>query len=103
MCDDCVQPDDLLITKLRLRIEQDLKQINGVYDVKIAEAEEINRKLCLKIQAEHNGVIELINKQRNNDISLYNEKAEKNIDNLISTMHSCQEKPVESWWSKIFG
>ena len=110
--EDYVQPptyrdsqgsDDPLIKKLRLRIQQDLNQINGVYDSQIEEAEEVKKKKVMKLEAEYNDSIGLINKQRNNDISIYNEKAEKHIDNLISTMHNCQQKPLESWWSRFFG
>ena len=45
-----------------------------------------------------------INNHRNHDISIYNENAEKHIDNLISNMCLIQkqEKPI-TWWEKIFG
>ena len=111
MYDDYVQPpsykdsegsDDSLIKKLQLRIQQDLNQINGVYDSQIAEAEENKKKNVMKIESAYNDAVELINKQRKNDIFIYNEKAEKHIDNLISTIHNSQ-KSVESWWSRIFG
>ena len=76
--------EDPLIKKLKLRIQQDLNQINGVYDSQISEAEEIKKKRFLKIESEYNDIISSINKQRKNaknnknflsELSLYlNEK-----------------------------
>ena len=95
-------PDDPLFSKLRGRIQQDLNQIYGVYDTQIAEAVEKKQKLMKKIELEIKENIESINKQRIKDISLYNEKAEKHVDNLISTMHNSPQKIVVAWWEKIF-
>ena len=92
--------EDPLIKKLKLRIQQDLNQINGVYDSQISEAEEIKKKRFLKIESEYNDVISSINKQRKNDISIYNEKAEKHIDNLISNMNNIPLK-IMTWWERI--
>ena len=94
--------DDPLITKLRLRIQQDLNQINGVYDYQISESEQNKTKRLKCIEAEHLSIIENINKQRNEDISRYNEKAEQYIDTLISTMTNSNQKNIQSWWSYFF-
>lgn len=94
--------DNPLITKLRTRIQQDLNQINGVYDIRITEAEEEKTKKMIKLDLEYKEVIETINKQRANDINTYNEKAERHIDNLISTMHNSPQQMVLSWWDKLF-
>ena len=115
--DDYIQPptykdsqgsDNPLIMKLRLRIQQDLNQINGVYDTRISEAEEIKKKQLQKLEEEYNNTITVINKQRMNDILLYNEKAENHIDNLISNMHNnnnnnSQKPMILLWWEKFFG
>ena len=95
--------EEPLIKKLKLRIQQDLNQINGVYDTQIVEADEIRKKRIIKIESEYNDVVVLINKQRKNDMSIYNEKAEKHIDNLISNMNDIPQKNVMTWWEKIFG
>lgn len=94
---------DQLITKFQLRIQKDLNQINGVYDSQIAEAEEVKKKHIMKLEAEYKNAVEMINNKRNNDILVYNEKAVNIIDNLITSMNNYEKKPIESWWSKIFG
>lgn len=91
-----------LISKLRVRIQKDLNQINGVYDIQIAEVEEKKQKLMQKLELESKANIESINNQRIKDISIYNEKAEKHIDNLISSMHNSPQKITFSWWEKLF-
>jgi len=95
--------DDYLISKLKGRIQQDLNQINGVYDTQITEAVEKKKKLVQKLEVEYVDIIDRINKNRTQDISKYNEKAEKHIDNLISTMHNSPQTVVVSWLGKIFG
>lgn len=95
--------DDPLISKLRTRIQQDLNQINGVYDSQIADTEERKKKEFLKLELEYKEKIAAINKQRSRDISTYNEKAEKNIDNLITTMHNSPQQIALSWWDRLFG
>ena len=95
--------DDQLITKLRLRIQQDLNQINGVYDNQISESEQIMRSHEKKSEDAHQDRIVTINNQRYNDIAAYNREAERQIDNLISSMHNSPQKIVQSWWSTIFG
>lgn len=110
--EDYVQPpsytdshgsDNPLIGKLRLRIQQDLNQINGVYDTRITDAEEKKRKRMLEVDKEYQEVTKTINKQRVHDISVYNDKAERHIDNLISTMHNSPQQIVKGWWEKWFG
>lgn len=95
--------NDPLITKLRLRIQQDLNQINGVYDNKITDAEQNKRKRILEIEKEYQDVTKTINKQRCNDICIYNENAERHIDNLISNIHNSPQQIVKGWWDKLFG
>lgn len=101
--DSAGSDDDPLIAKLRLRIQQDLNQINGVYDSRIKDAEERKRKRLLEAEAEFVDVTKLINKQRSEDISVYNEKAERHIDSLISTMNNSPQQMVMGWWEKLFG
>lgn len=111
--DDYVQPpkyedtqdfNNPLTTKLKLRIQQDLNQINGVYDSQIFEATDVKKKRFNTIELEYKDVVMSINNHRNHDISIYNENAEKHIDNLISNMCLIQpkEEPI-TWWEKIFG
>ena len=95
--------DDPLISKLRTRIQQDLNQINGVYDSQISDAEERKRKEFLQIELKYKDDIAMINRKREKDVAMYNEKAEKNIDNLITIMHNSPQKMVLSWWEHIFG
>lgn len=95
--------DDPLITKLRTRIQQDLTQINGVYDCRINESEEKKKKMMVLIEQEHTDIVAMINKKREKDINTYNEKAERHIDNLISTMHNSPQTIVLCWWDKLFG
>jgi hypothetical protein len=95
--------DNILITKLSTRIQKHLNQINGVYDCRITDADEKKKKMILKIEQGYNEVINTINKQRNKDISNYNDKAEHHIDTLISTMHNSHETIVLGWWEKLFG
>lgn len=94
--------DDPLISKLRTRIQQDLNQINGVYDSQISDTEERKRKEFLQIELKYKDDIAMINKKREKDITMYNEKAEKHIENLINTMHNSPQKMVLSWWRKPF-
>lgn len=108
--DDYVQPpsyneiqisDDSLIEKLRTRIRSDLNQINGVYDAQIKEAEQIKGQKLHKLELEYQETIRVINSLRNKDISNYNNKAEKHINDLILSMHNV---PLQlSWWKKMFG
>jgi hypothetical protein len=93
-----VNNDDLLISKLRTRIQQDLNQINGVYDLQISESEHNKNKIIKNIESEHLSSVEDINKQRKDDIFSYNEKAEQYIDNLISTMNGSNQQKIQSWW-----
>jgi len=95
--------EDQLITKLRMRIQQDLNQINGVYDTQISESEQTMKSQVKKSEDAHQYRVATINNQRANDITAYNREAERQIDNLISTIHNSPQKIVQSWWSTIFG
>lgn len=94
---------DQLIAKLRLRIQQDLNQINGVYDIQISESEQTMRSHIKKLEDIHQDNVVHINNQRAKDIAAYNIEAERKIDNLISTMHNSPQKNVQSWWGTVFG
>ena len=96
-----IPDDDPLITKLRLRIRQDLNQINGVYDCQISECEQNKSKQIKQIELEFLSIVENINKQRRKDLNIYNEKAEHHIDNLISSMNNSTPRKVQSWWEWI--
>jgi hypothetical protein len=95
--------DDPLFSKLSTRIQQDLNQINGVYDNLIIVAEEKKKKIKEKLDMEYKDIISSIDKQRKKDIDTYNEKAEFHIDNLISTIYNSQQTTSLSWFNKIFG
>ena len=79
--DDDVDP---LIKKLRVRIQQDLNQINGVYDSQISECDKNKLKKQKQIDLEYSVKIEHINNQRNIEISLYN------------------VKHITTWWKYFF-
>jgi hypothetical protein len=95
------QSDNSLISKLRLRIEKDLNQINGVYDNQILEAEQEKLNTTKQIELEYKTSTIYINKQRKKDIEKYHEKAEKHIDNIISNMNNSPQQNI-SWWKNIF-
>lgn len=88
---------DPLIKKLRVRIQQDLNQINGVYDSQISECDKDKLKKQKQLDLEYTVKIEHINNQRKIEISFYNEKAEHHINNLISSMNN-SVKQITSWW-----
>ena len=94
--------DTTLTDKLKARINQDLIQINGVYDSQITEAEQNKIKNIEVIENNHKKLIESINEQRKLDISRYHKKAEKHIDNLISSMGNSPQKITYSWWQQLF-
>lgn len=100
--DTDVPKESQLITKLSLRIQQDLNQIHGVYDTHILESSVKMEKMIKRFEDEHKERVSDINNQRVNDIAIYNRKAEKHIDNLISSMHNSPQKLVRSWWDTIF-
>jgi hypothetical protein len=93
--------DDPLIAKLRTRVHQDLNQINGVYDIRITDAEEKKRNMIEKLEKEYTNIISSINNQRNKDINAYKEKAEHYIDDLISNMNNSPQQIVIGWWDKL--
>lgn len=101
--DSQVPDEGPLIVKLRLRIQQDLNQINGAYDSQISESEDKKRHRLLEIDLEYKKMIESINKQRLNEIENYTKEAERHIDNLIAHMNNSPQKVVKNWWNKIFG
>ena len=86
--------DNDLMSKLRTRIQQDLNQINGVYNEQISAADKHKQKLIQNIEVDHNREISNINSKRKKDIAEYNDRAEKNIDNLILNMNS---QPKITW------
>ena len=94
--------NDQLISKIRLRIQQDLNQINGVYDCQISECKQNKCKKIKQIELHYDSIIENINKKRNEDLHKYNENAEKHIDNLISSMNNCKDDKRQGWWEWIF-
>jgi len=91
------QEVDPLIKKLKVRIHQDLNQINGVYDCQISECDKDKLKKQKQLDLEHTIKIDHINNKRKIEISLYNEKAEHHINNLISSMNK-SAKEITSWW-----
>mgnify|MGYP000365385017 FL=1 len=109
-CDDeYVQPpsyvenasyNDELISKLKLKIQQDLNQINGVYNSQISDAEEKKRNMIEKVELEYTNTVDAINKQRMSDISSYNSQAERNIENL---MLNSPQQIIAGWWERLFG
>ena len=98
--DDVV--DDPLISKLRVRIQHDLNQINGVYDIRIKEAEEMKQQDLKKVEIDYGEIMSNINKERVKDIGIYNDRAECHIDNLITTMHNSPQKRGYNWLYRLF-
>lgn len=96
-----ISDDDPLISKIKFRIQQDLNQINGVYDSKILEHEQNKSKKIKQIDLEYRSMVENINKKRKEDIDKYNENAEYHINTLISSMNSNNKKP-QKWWEWVF-
>ena len=86
-----------LITKLSLRIQKDLSQINGIYNHQIADCEKNRLKTIQTLDQNHSLNIDKINKQRYQEISSYNEQAEKHINSLICKSYEYPEK-----WSEYF-
>ena len=95
--------EDQLINKLKLTIQKDLNQINGVYDTQISDSSQQIEDIIKKAQEDHNDRVLSINKQRDIDKAIYTQKAEKQIDNLINTMHNSPQKLSKSWWETLFG
>jgi predicted PilT family ATPase len=86
---DTPLPDnDPLIYKLKLRIQQDLNQINGVYDYQISETSQKKSLKIKDIEQQYDKRISIINKQRENDIKEYNTQAEIHINNLIISINN---------------
>jgi hypothetical protein len=57
----------------------------------------IKTKKQKQLDLEHTIKIDHINNKRKIEISLYNEKAEHHINNLISSMNK-SAKEITSWW-----
>ena len=89
--------EDSLIVKLKLKIGQDLHQINGVYDMQIEESKHKKNKIVSKIESDHNIVVCNINKQREKDIERYRKKAELCVDNIITSPEITIQPKQYSW------
>lgn len=98
---DSTGSEDPLISKLRLRIQKDLNQINGVYNNQIADSEKEKTLQLKQVESHYNKIIEDINKQRKHDIDQYNSQAEQRIDELISSINNYSVQQ-ESWFKKLF-
>lgn len=97
-----VTDNDKLMSSIRLRIQKDLNQINGVYDCQISECDQNKSKKIKQIELEYNSLIENINKKRKEDIDKYNQNVEKHIDSLISSMNNCKENKKQGWLDWVF-
>lgn len=93
--------DNPLIQKLKTRIQQDLNQINGVYDIQIEEASQQKVKAVEKLEKQFEQYVNDIDRQRKEEIEKYNQKAEQKINGLISNMN-IPEKRNKSWWDYLF-
>lgn len=80
--------NDPLISKLKLRIQKDLNQINGVYDSQISETFEIKSVEIKNIERKYENDISVINKKREQDIKEYNTQANIHINNLIMSINN---------------
>lgn len=80
--------NDPLISKLKLRIQKDLNQINGVYDSQISETFEIKSVEIKNIERKYENDINVINKKREQDIKEYNTQANIHINNLIMSINN---------------
>jgi len=89
---------DPLVKKLQIRIQKDIHQINGVYDEKISEEEDKKKRSIAEIEKEFEETVGLINQKRKDEISEYNGKAEKYIDNLINNMNTPPETSTPYWF-----
>ena len=76
--------NDLLITRLKSRIDTDLYRINSVYDMEITESENKKALVILQLKEEHSSIINIINKKREKEVEKYIKNAEICFDNLIS-------------------
>jgi hypothetical protein len=85
---ECIDESDSkpLITRLKIRIEKDLHQINGLYDDMIKSEENVTASKISEINDVHFLKIDSINRQRLSDINDYNVNAESRIDDVISTL-----------------
>ena len=95
--------EDQLINKLKLTIQKDRNQINGVYDAQISDSSQQMEYMIKKAEEDHNNRVLSINNQRDIDKAIYNKKAEKQIDSLINTMHNSPQKLSKSWWERLSG
>ena len=111
-CEDYIQPpsystsliidEEQLISKLKSTIQKDLNQINGVHDAQILDSTNQMDEMIKTEKEYHDNRVLSINNQRNIDKSAYSKKAEKQIDNLINTIHNSPQKISKSWWETLF-
>lgn len=101
--DSPIIDEDQLINKIKLTIQKDINQINGVYDAQILDSTQQMEEVIKKAKEDHNNRVLSINNQRDIDKAVYNKKAEKQIDSLINTMHNSPQKLSKSWWEILFG
>jgi hypothetical protein len=87
-----------LITKLEKHINNDLTQINSVYDIRIKNAELIKQKEYDEIERNFLLTKITINNERNLEISQYNIEAEKRIGGLISNLNKSDQKIIKRIW-----
>jgi len=87
-----------LITKLEKHINNDLTQINSVYDTRIKNAELIKQKEYEEIERNFLLTKITINNERNLEISQYNIEAEKRIGGLISNLNKSDQKIIKRIW-----
>ena len=96
--------DNKLISKLQLRINQDLNQINGVYDSQISDVVSNMTKRIEEIKKESQKEIEEINFSRKKQIEMYNDNAEKHIDQLLVSIGKSEVNKggMISWIKSLF-
>jgi hypothetical protein len=76
---------DPLVSKLKKKIESDIIQLNGIYDMEIKTAEKELEIEIKYIRDRYSEMISNINKRRAKEREEYTKRAEKQIENLLGT------------------
>lgn len=111
--DDYVQPptyndtvilNKTLLSKIETHINNDLTQINSVYDERIKESEKYMKKSIHEIERDFALLKSDINKERDTEIEKYNTEAEKRISELITNLNNGDQTQIraDSFWDWIW-
>jgi hypothetical protein len=96
------QPDNDLTKSIQESVHKDLAQINGVYDERLKEAEQIKQSELLEIELCHKLRIQDIQSERIIELEKYRFKATKSVGELMVYMTGNNKKNhyklVENLW-----